>query len=134
VWDKLGQAGTSWTSRDKSGQVGQVGTSGTSRDKLDKPGQAGQAGTSRDKWDKCGTSWTSRDKLDKSGQVDKFITSKQIGNVPGGIIAHMFCIVNPQALAVSILGKNPVSQLYGRTTKEKQCGGVWFLGGETPLG
>ena len=45
--------GTSWTSRDKLDKLGQAGTSWTSR------GQAGTSWTSRDKWDKSGQVGTS---------------------------------------------------------------------------
>ena len=38
--------------RDKPGQAGQAGTSWTSRDKLDKPGQVGTSRDKLDKWDK----------------------------------------------------------------------------------
>ena len=71
------------------------------------PNLRGGCGTSRDKWDKSGTSGTSGTSCK---QDNKFITTKQVGNVPRGIMAQLFCIVKLQALAERSLGKDSVSQ------------------------
>ena len=47
------------------------------------------------------------------------IISKQVGNVPRGIIAQLFCIVKLQILAVRSLGKDSVSQPFFSQTDYK---------------
>ena len=82
--------------------MGQAGTS------MDKSGQAWTSGTSMDKWDKSGQAWTSGTSADKWiswKQVNKLITSKHVGNVPKGIIAHLFGIVQRARFTASSLSR-----------------------------